>query len=80
MFAQVDRLASEITYVGVGALRVKASLNPMGERAGGGGGGLGAFKRLSTERRLDTSQIRLLRKKEKEEALKEELSDKSEAG
>ena len=37
MFAQVDRLASEITYVGVGALRVKASLDPMGERAGGGG-------------------------------------------
>ena len=36
MFAQVDRLASEITYVGVGAL--KASLDPMGERGGGGGG------------------------------------------
>ena len=38
MFAQVDRLASEITYVGVGALGVKASLDPMGERAGGGVG------------------------------------------
>ena len=37
MFAQVDRLASEITYVGVGALRVKASLDPMGERGGGDG-------------------------------------------
>ena len=39
VFAQVDRLASEITYVGVGALGVKASLDPMGERAGGGGVG-----------------------------------------
>ena len=48
MFAQVDRLASEITYVGVGALRVKASLDPMGERAGGGGGG-GHLKGLADD-------------------------------
>ena len=56
MFAQVDRLASEITYVGVGALRVKASLDPMGERAGGGGLGsiLKVVNRETTEHESDS--------------------------
>ena len=75
MFAQIDRLASEITYVGGGALRVKASLDPMGERAGGGVG-----EHLKGKQTTGTSQIRFLRKKEKGEAPKEELSDKSKAG
>ena len=56
MFAQVDRLASEITYVGVGALRVKASLDPMGERAGGGGGVRGHLK--GCQQRDDWTRVR----------------------
>ena len=77
MFAQVDRLASEITYVGVGALRVKASLDPMGERAGGGGG-WGAFKRV--DRRLGRVRFDSSGKRKREKPLRKSLATSQKQG
>ena len=76
MFAQVDRLASEITYVGVGALGVKASLDPMGERAGGGG--WGAFKRV--DRRLGRVRFDSSGKRKREKPLRKSLATSQKQG
>lgn len=68
-------MASEITYVGVGALRVKASLDPMGER---GGGGWGAFKRV--DRRLGRVRFDSSGKRKREKPLRKSLATSQKQG
>ena len=67
-------MASEITYVGVGALRVKASLDPMGER----GGGWGAFKRV--DRRLGRVRFDSSGKRKREKPLRKSLATSQKQG